>query len=373
MASPSEGPLKRLIHEIHRRSLWQVLGIYLVASWAVLSTVDTMGGALNLPDWFPAVALALPLVGLPIVLATAFVQVGDPGSEADQPEDPSAARAARPQRETTVVSRLFTWRNAILGGVGAFALWGVLAAGWLIAAGGTLFTGDSASIVLAAVAEVDDAMDRGDWIEAYRLARALPPQVPDSVREAIFSSVSTPSRVVSVPPGASVSWRPYGRPDMEFEVVGTTPVQWRAPRDGVVFQLELEGYVSQTLGGFGASGPVRLRELNDVQADALYVPARDLNPALVEARLAHAVPARLGEYLIDRYEVTNRQFKEFVDAGAYERPESWEYPFERDGEGLTWAEAMTEFVDLTGRSGPSTWTGGIPREEDGMIRRTSFL
>ena len=57
MASPSDNPLKRLIREIHRRSLWQVLGIYLVASWAVLSVVDTLGGALNLPDWFPAFAL----------------------------------------------------------------------------------------------------------------------------------------------------------------------------------------------------------------------------------------------------------------------------------------------------------------------------
>ncbi len=27
--------LKRLIHEIHRRSLWQVLPIYVAASWAV--------------------------------------------------------------------------------------------------------------------------------------------------------------------------------------------------------------------------------------------------------------------------------------------------------------------------------------------------
>ena len=50
MASPSDNPLKRLIGEIHRRSLWQVLGIYLIASWAVLGGVDTLGGALGLPD-----------------------------------------------------------------------------------------------------------------------------------------------------------------------------------------------------------------------------------------------------------------------------------------------------------------------------------
>ena len=32
MASSSDNPLKRLIAEIHRRSLWQVLGIYLLGS-----------------------------------------------------------------------------------------------------------------------------------------------------------------------------------------------------------------------------------------------------------------------------------------------------------------------------------------------------
>ena len=46
--------LKQLIHEIHRRSLWQVLGIYVLGSWLALQAVDTLAGALNLPDWAPA-------------------------------------------------------------------------------------------------------------------------------------------------------------------------------------------------------------------------------------------------------------------------------------------------------------------------------
>ena len=41
--------LRQLIREIHRRSLWQVLGIYLVGSWLVLQAVDPLAGALNLP------------------------------------------------------------------------------------------------------------------------------------------------------------------------------------------------------------------------------------------------------------------------------------------------------------------------------------
>ncbi len=68
--------IRQLIHEIHRRSLWQVLGIYLLASWAVLQVVDTLGGALRLPEWLEPLALVLLIIGLPIVLATAFIQEG---------------------------------------------------------------------------------------------------------------------------------------------------------------------------------------------------------------------------------------------------------------------------------------------------------
>ena len=33
--------LKQLIHEIHRRSLWQVLGVFLAASWGVTHLIST--------------------------------------------------------------------------------------------------------------------------------------------------------------------------------------------------------------------------------------------------------------------------------------------------------------------------------------------
>ncbi len=128
--------LKRLIHEIHRRSLWQVLLIYVGASWVVLEAADVLVERLALPDWVYGVAIVLLLVGLPIVLATAFVQEGIPvagGSEevssesesvADAVEEASAPRAGG-------VRRLFTWRKAILGGVLAFALLGVVTTGYM--------------------------------------------------------------------------------------------------------------------------------------------------------------------------------------------------------------------------------------------------
>jgi tetratricopeptide (TPR) repeat protein len=130
---------RRLIVEAHRRSLWQVLLIYLGASYAVLEAVDLFTDRLGLPAWlFPTAAILL-LIGLPIVLATAMVEGADePAREARGDAEAAGAeqggyaagRAGRP------AGRLLSWRNAIAGAVIAFALWGVIAAGWLLVGGG---------------------------------------------------------------------------------------------------------------------------------------------------------------------------------------------------------------------------------------------
>jgi TolB-like protein/Tfp pilus assembly protein PilF len=68
--------LKRLIQEIHRRSLWQVLGIYLVGAWVAFQGIEALVSGLGLPEWVPGLAVVILIAGLPIVLATAFVREG---------------------------------------------------------------------------------------------------------------------------------------------------------------------------------------------------------------------------------------------------------------------------------------------------------
>jgi tetratricopeptide (TPR) repeat protein len=145
----------RLIAEIHRRSLWQVLGIYVVGGWIAYQVVWTFTESLGLPDWIPQFALILLIVLLPVVLATAFVQEGV-GRGAER-HDPTAtadleAAEAEPRREAAEAGvpggawRAFTWRNAILSGLAMLALLTVSAGGYvgLRAAGvgpfGTLLT-----------------------------------------------------------------------------------------------------------------------------------------------------------------------------------------------------------------------------------------
>jgi len=92
--------LKKLITEIHHRSLWQVLLIYLGGSWIVFEIVQTVTEGLGLPQWFPAFAALLLLIGLPVVLATAFVREREPTATVSDPtpvpvveEDSEAQRA----------------------------------------------------------------------------------------------------------------------------------------------------------------------------------------------------------------------------------------------------------------------------------------
>ncbi len=74
---------------------------------------------------------------------------------------------------------------------------------------------------------------------------------------------------------------------------------------------------------------------------------------------AEGIPnVKLGEFLLDRFEVTNKQYKAFVDAGGYRDSSYWQAPF-RDGTAtLSFTQAMARFVDRTGRPSPSTWESG---------------
>lgn len=130
--------LNHLIREIHRRSLWQVLAIYLVGAWVVYEVILGLTDGGVLPEWFPGLAVGLFLVGLPVVLATAFVQEGAPGRSADMVgEGASSAGSGRadspadagPARDPAPVSRpahILTWRNAVGLGVAAFVFAGLV-------------------------------------------------------------------------------------------------------------------------------------------------------------------------------------------------------------------------------------------------------
>ena len=145
--------IRQLIQEAHRRSLWQVLSVYLVGSWGALQVVEGVTENAGLPDWVPPLALVLLVIGLPIVLATAVVQEGvsagsdaAPGDRApahrEEAPGPGSPGAGDPNElladgdeapsSMGVPHRLLTWRNAMAGGAAAFALLGIAVVAYFI-------------------------------------------------------------------------------------------------------------------------------------------------------------------------------------------------------------------------------------------------
>jgi formylglycine-generating enzyme required for sulfatase activity len=73
----------------------------------------------------------------------------------------------------------------------------------------------------------------------------------------------------------------------------------------------------------------------------------------------------LAEYWIDRTEVSNRDFKQFIDRGGYQDPSFWG-ELERSSPALFGRLGrIAEFSDRTGQAGPSTWELGAYPEGQG--------
>jgi pentatricopeptide repeat protein len=203
--------MKKLIHEAHRRSLWQVLGIYLAGSWVALQVVAQLADSVGFPDWVEPFALVLLIIGLPIVMATAFVQEGmapesQPEVESDAgtsgaPQDPGAEVPAVPRAASGSASgtrRLFSWRNALGGGALAFLFLAALTVAWLIMrqagigpAGSLVARGvldDRSPVIVSEFKSSDETLGRAAT-EAFRVDLSQSPVVrvmePAFVTEAL--------------------------------------------------------------------------------------------------------------------------------------------------------------------------------------------
>ena len=139
--------------------------------------------------------------------------------------------------------------------------------------------------------------------------------------------------------------------------MGTSPIKVPLPRGYFLWKAVKPGFAETT----GAAPTwwsvvnLRLAPEGEVPDGMVLVPGADSLGGTIGIT---TVDGPRDPYFIDRHEVTNRQFKQFVDQGGYQKREYWKTPFVRDGKPVSWEEAMAVFRDTTGRPGPSTWEGG---------------
>ncbi len=216
---------------------------------------------------------------------------------------------------------------------------------------------------LDTIPEIQRLVDAKEWEKAAALlkeSRSVVPQNP--LLEALWLRATGKLSIETTPPGATVAVRRYDSSD--WEILGETPLRdARVPLGSYVWRLAKKGFVTQQhLGLSSGRRSFRLDPEGVVPAEMVRVSVRADPVALEVPGFENAPTVRLEDYFLDRTEVTNADFRKFVEHGGYARREFWKQPFVRDGRTVPWEEAMGLFRDATGRSGPSTWeAGSFPR------------
>lgn len=191
-------------------------------------------------------------------------------------------------------------------------------------------------------------MGTGSLTPGARLATPVPAEV---------SRIS----IESTPPNTMVHYRQYSDQDSEWRPLGLTPLEAELPHGTWTLRLTADGRETIEL---AAPNPSRI--FNNVDRDfyTIEMPlAQDVPDGMVFVPGGrYRVPifgfftdADLGNYFIDKTEVSNREYKEFVAANGYGRAEFWS---ELESSSLSSADVATMFVDTTGQAGPADWIDG---------------
>jgi dienelactone hydrolase len=207
-----------------------------------------------------------------------------------------------------------------------------------------------------------------DFTQAYRLAEEAEEYIPNAPKLAeLFSKCSMNINIRTEPPGADIYIKKYDTPDSKWEYLGVSPLEnIRVPVGIFRWKMEKDGYETVVAASSTFTFDTRIENLLFPYDLSRVLEKKERIPeGMVRVLGAEIGIGKFDDFYIDKYEVTNKQYKEFIDSGGYRNQEYWKHEFIKDRKVLTWEEAMAEFVDQTGRPGPSTWQAGDYPEGQG--------
>ena len=221
--------------------------------------------------------------------------------------------------------------------------------------------------------QVADLAKQRRFFEAYDLAKNVLTYLPDdpTVKNAL-PMISDNLTVNSSEADASVYLTRYTADDPRpavREFIGKTPIENHTiARGDYLLEVEKDGFAPfrRTISGnpevywdLTFNPPpttidVKLFSLAGIQEKMVFVPGGDYQLASWKKPTSLKVP--IADFFIDRYEVSNREFKEFVTAGGYLKKEYWKFSIVRENKTVDWETAISAFKDKTGLPAPRSWT-----------------
>ncbi len=200
--------------------------------------------------------------------------------------------------------------------------------------------------------------------EGFDMAMEAEKYIPgDSALIKLWPNISAVVSIETFPPGAEVFWKDYDKPDDEWRNAGETPLKdIKLARGYLRMEIRKEGYHTIEYAGPWAGkigsdiDTLKMDPVGSLPENMTRIPANIARMYIVG--LEQEGGKQVGEFLIDKYEVTNKEFKVFVDAGGYSDSSYWKHPFYAKGTAHSAAEAMAMFIDKTNLPGPANWEAG---------------
>jgi formylglycine-generating enzyme required for sulfatase activity/cephalosporin-C deacetylase-like acetyl esterase len=216
------------------------------------------------------------------------------------------------------------------------------------------------------VPEIRRMVDQGRYFDAFELAGKAERFVRGDVSfAALWPEFSDTMSIDTTPSGARIYVKRYSLPGEKWKRLGKSPTgEIRLARGLYRWKLTKPGYATVEVRRPTSNSPVnfQLYRKHEIPSGMVRVSGGRFKLRLT-GMSNHEI--ELDDYFIDRYEVTNKQFKEFVDSGGYRDEKYWKHKFLKEGVVLSWSEAMQEFCDESGGPGPWGWRNGkYPEGQD---------
>ena len=258
----------------------------------------------------------------------------------------------------TRMTRMPRRRRQLLGGLGVVTL-GITVLGASIT---TLRARREHWVREVAIPEIRRRIDVAhfDSVSAFLLANEAAAILPrDSTVSSLVAKTTRRTPLHAKPSGTRIYWSSMADAGNWHLARVSTGDTLLLPLAVVRIRAEKPGYRTLRLAVATPAFPdIVLDSVGAPDSEMVHVPGGRM--FATRPGITGAPPLDLGPFKIDRLELTNRQYKSFVDAGAYRRREWWDSVMTREGRRVSWDSAMALFVDRTGRPGPATWEGGEP-------------